>query len=240
MSNGIFSFAGTSGSGGDIPDIIKVSVEARAINRMDYDGETNVPVEITTTFRAVFDLEQLETGWARFSDTGPTFVMARIGDPVPPQPSEDFKPGYKVRIKLARECADPKKGGGDVREFSTNSRYLRDSMSELYTLYKSGEQPGKLPVVSLREWKKEVTVSKKFPSKTFYRPIWQIDAWVGRPVDMPLTKGGGFVDRGDGVEKRTVPNGGGVTPPSTGSTVVPPPAAKQPEPAMASVDDDFG
>jgi hypothetical protein len=232
MADGIFGFAGgnSGNGGGDFLDIIKVSVEARMINRMDYDGTSNMPYEITDKFKAVFDMEQLQVGWAKFSETGPSFAMSSIeGGAVPACPAEDYKAGFKCTIKLGKECADPNKTGGDIREFATNSRYLRDSMSELWEAYKAERQPGKLPVVRLKEWKKETTVSKKFPSKTFFRPIWEIVSWVDRPADLPLKPASDL--------RQSAQHPAQASAPSTGSTVVGAPAAKQPELADA---DDFG
>src|SRR3954466_8679491 len=101
----IFDFAGGSGNGGeDFPDIIKVSVESRSIVRMDYDGTANMPTEITEGFKAVFDLENLETGWVMMSTAGPNVALAKIGDVVPPRPSDEHKAGFRVLVKLPPSC----------------------------------------------------------------------------------------------------------------------------------------
>lgn len=229
MASSIFSFAGASGSGGDFPDIIKVSVETRRITREDYDGE-KTSTEITDGFKCVMDLENLELGWVMFSSAGPAFAVAKIGDPVPPRPTEDYKPGFRVMLKLAKES------GGDVRELSSNSRIMRDSLGDLYSEFLAKREGDKLPVVTLARWQEEKIDGKgKFPSKTFFRPVWQIAGWAPRPSDLQ------YVPRGAPapVSATAAAINGAGAPPATGSTRVDPPKAA-PQPAMAGGEDDFG
>lgn len=228
-----FGFSTEPSAGGDFLPIIKYDARAGRIFRMDridVGGQfTNSPVDITSSFKALADFENIETGWINFATGGaPDFRLVPMGDALPIKPSDQHKNGVRVMLKLSKEC------GGDkpIREVAGVAKAFLAGLEQAYTLYQTekGANPGKLPVLAL-----ETTTPIKSGSgdkqSTNYQPKFKIVGWAPRGDLVFVPKGGGFVDRGDGVEKRTV------TPPSTGSTKVDPPAVKQPEMADA---DDFG
>jgi hypothetical protein len=234
MSANPFGFS-TETSSGDFLPICKYDARAGRIfrvDRMDVGGQfSNEPVDITQSFKALFDLENGETGWISFAGPRPDFRLVPIGTPLPPQPpgvDEKGKPlysnGLRFMLKLTKDC------GGDkpVREIAGTARVFTNGMQNLYLQYlaEKDANPGKLPIVTLE---KAIPVSTGTGDRksTNYQPVFKITGWAPRGDLVFQPKGGAAPS----------PSAASATPPSTGSTRVEPPAAKQPE--MAETDD-FG
>jgi len=213
-------------SGGNFLPIVKFDCRAGRMFRRDRANGENSDIDITRSFKAVIDLENLETGWMNF-DTGgaPEFAMAIFGkSAVPDKPSDKHRLGVRLIMKLHKDC------GGDVREFAGNAKSLVRGVDGLHDAYLAGvkENPGKLPVVVLED-ATPITTGEGARKSTNYAPVFKITNWVARPEDLvheprsssaaPAASSGAS-------------NAG--SPPSTGSTRVPPPA-----PALAA-EDDFG
>lgn len=225
----------TASSGGNADIIAHVKFDARAgrISRPDrtmngagqYESNST---DITQTFRAVFDMENIEVGWFHFAaGVAPVSVLVPHGHPIPPKPTPDFKQGARVMLKLGNEC------GGDVREMTGSSGAFVRGFDALHDDYLAGVKanPGMLPVVKLASANPVKSGSGQHTS-TNYEPHFEIVGWVPRPADLVF-----------------VPKAGGAAPavaspsvapqsyaPSTGSTQVGPPPAKAPQPALS----DFG
>src|SRR5262245_31564394 len=111
----------SNGGGENIVPFIKYNARAGRISRTDRVEEagnfTNLETDITDNFRAVFDFENMEVGWMRFSaGVAPEFVLAKFGEKMPDEPAGDnWRQGVRLMLKLAQEC------GGDVRELAGNS-----------------------------------------------------------------------------------------------------------------------
>jgi hypothetical protein len=174
-------------------------------------------VDITDTFKAIVDIASVKTGWMNF-DTGgaPDKRFIPSGVDRGAAPSDKFKWGAEILLKLSKEC------GGDVRSLSSNSFMVVKSLSELHDAFLIGarENQGRLPVVTL-----ETSLPQKGAHGTNYKPVFKIVGWAARPSDLP---------GGDGATVAPVKTAA----PSTGSTPVGAPAAKAKQPEMA--DDDFG
>jgi hypothetical protein len=128
---------------------------------------------ITDDFRAVFDLENLQHGWIKFSQgAAPDMKMVAVGEDAGDAPSEDHKEGIRLIVKMDGML------GGDVREFLSTSLAVWNSISELHDKYLDGvaEHSFELPVVDLVESRK---------SEKAYTPVFQITSWVPRPDDLP-------------------------------------------------------
>lgn len=143
------------------------------------DWETNKE-EITNGFTAVMDLENIQVGWILYNTAAaPSYQMVKLGEPMPPKPSEKHKQGFLMELKLG------KSSGGEHRTFSHTAKVVLGPIDTLHTEYEAGKKdnPGKLPVVSLV---KTVSVTSGSGDKksTNYSPVFQIDKWVDRPAEL--------------------------------------------------------
>ncbi len=215
-------------TGGDFLPIIKYDSRAGRIFRVDRGDGVSTPVDITRSFKALFDFEAVEVGYILFSAGGaPAFSMVPYGAAMPPKPTPDYKQGIRLHVKLAPAC------GGDVRELAgTANAFLRgiNAVHDEY-LRLAPANPGKLPVLTLQD---TIAVESGGGTKksTNYQPVFAIAGWAPRPADMPLATAGAAV------------NGNGAHAPAPAPTRAPPPA---PPPAQstndrnrASNEDDFG
>jgi hypothetical protein len=168
----------------DAPSIIPtIKIDARSGRVMRADREqdssgkwvTRQTDIATDDFEAIFDLENTEVGWMAFTGGKPDFHMKRAGADIGEPPSKDHKEGFRVRMKLQNGAGD------DVREFSSTSKVIWQSLDELHTEYLEEvvKQKGKLPVVGIAEMAR-VAIG----SGTYYRPVFEITSWVKRPSDL--------------------------------------------------------
>ncbi|MBA2525935.1 MAG: hypothetical protein H0V18_09165 [Pyrinomonadaceae bacterium] len=206
-----------SGGDGDIVPYVKYDSRAGRISRDDRtqspDGNYgNDIVDITSSFKAVIDMENIEIGFFLFT-TGAALQMqvVPIGQVMPQKPAgEGWKQGARVMMKLHKSC------GGDVREMSGNAASFLRGFDELHTAYEAGKaaNPGKLPIVVLKS-AQPVTTGQGARKSTNYQPVFEITGWAPRPVDLV------FVSKAAG-HKTELPPAVGINaaPPSTGSTQV--------------------
>lgn len=215
-----------SSGGGNFLPIIKFDARAGRVFRSDRsqgsDGMySTTPTDITRSFKAVMDMENVEVGYINFATGGaPSFVLVPLGDPMPQNPGEGYKQGFRIELKLHADC------GGDVREFSSCAKVVLKGFDLLHDAYVAGEKenPGKLPVVVLKD---TIAVTSEGKQKsTNYQPVFEIVGWTARPRDWTHTPRAKVVQTNPAPAK---------APPATGSTQVSAPAAKQP--AMADADD---
>jgi len=209
-----------SATGGDIIPVCKYNAKAGRWARVDRENNTNEEVDITRTFKAVFDLENVQTGWISFvAGQAPDFDVVTYPDTHPQRtaPTANHKSGVRILVKLGKEC------GGDVREIASVSKAFLRGMDELHDAYLAGVKanPGKLPVVIMSETIPIVSEGKGQKS-TNYCPKFEIVQWAPRPVDLEA-------------QPRPAASAGrpANTPPSTGSTKATPPA-------NTADDDEFG
>lgn len=143
------------------------------------EWETNKE-EITNGFTAVMDLENIQVGWILYTTAAaPSYSMVKLGETLPARPSEKHKQGFLMELKLGNAS------GGEHRTFSHTAKVVLGPVDELHTAYEAGKKDnhGKLPVVSLV---KTVSITSGSGDKksTNYSPVFQIDRWVDRPVEM--------------------------------------------------------
>jgi hypothetical protein len=207
------------GAGGeDFLPVVKYNAKAGRWLRVDRsdDGKTYDDVDITKTFKAVFDFEYVQTGHISFaSGKAPDFAVATIGERVPGPPTENHKPGIRILVKLGKDC------GGDVRELASVAKAFIRGMDQLHDDYLAGVKanPGKLPVVVMSDTTAIVSEGKQQKS-TNYVPVFEIVSWVPRPVDLVNSPRAAST-----VAAAPAASSGG-SPPSTGSTRAAPPANK--------------
>ena len=205
----------SGGGGGDFLPIIKYDARAGRIFRVDREDGVSTAVDITRNFKAVFDFENVETGWIKFvAGTAPEFIMAPFGGAFPERPSAEHKQGMRLCVKLSAET------GGDCRELAGTSGAFLGGIDALHDLYVEGlrSNPGKLPVVALDD---TVSIESGSGTKksTNYRPVFSIVAWVSRPKDL--------VPNSRAAAPAASPSQKSA-PPSTGSSRAEPPARKAP------------
>jgi hypothetical protein len=215
-----FDDVGGNGAGGaDFLPIVKYDARSGRMARIDREGGESHSHDISRTFKAVFDFENLEGGYIRFAaGMAPDFRVARLadGDPIA-NPGDGYKKGVRVLVKLAKDC------GGDVRELASNARAFVKAAKKLYGEYLEGvkKNAGKLPVVAMNDSYAE-TSGEGATKSTNYVPVFEITGWVSRPDDLVYQARS---SSGSSSESFTAP----ASPPSTGSTRVSAPSA-----------DDFG
>jgi hypothetical protein len=188
------------------------------VERVDVGGtfETQKMEIRDNEFSAVFDLENIEVGWAYFAaGSAPSIHLAKLGSAIPARPDQDHKQAFKVKIVLSKACA----GTGDqLRELMSSANSVRGAMDKLHDDFVAGSavNPGKLPAVKV---KAVIPVTNKHG--TNYTPDFEIVGWVDRPAilsDAPAP---------------SAPAPRAAAPPSTGST------APTAQPVNADADD-FG
>jgi hypothetical protein len=221
----VFGFSTEPSTGGDFLPIVKYDARAGRLFRMDRvdtgNGFANDAVDITSTFKAMVDFENVEVGWINFpAGSAPHFALVPMGTQLPAKPSEQHKNGVRFMLKLAKDCGGEK----PIREIAGTSKAFLSGIEAAFTAYQAQKaaNPGKLPVLTL-----EKTTPIKSGSgdrqSTNYQPTFKISGWAPRG-DLAFQP------------KMSAPAPVAVTPPTTGSTVVAPPA---PQPVLAGADD-FG
>lgn len=242
---GIFGFSTESSSGGDFLPVLRYDARAGRFFRDDRvdtgNGFVTEAVDVTTGFKAIFDLENVEVGWIKFArGSAPDFQLVPMGKNIGDRPSDLHKNGVRFMVKLAKDV------GGDkpVREIAGTSRAFLSALEALYHDYESARavNDGRLPVVTL-EGTMPIKSGQGATQSTNYMPRFKIVGWTSRgdlvfvpkaPQAVngkPVTSIGGPAALSS---VAAVPN----VPPSTGSTRVDPP--KPVEPALVGADDDFG
>jgi hypothetical protein len=201
-----------------------VKYDARAGRWFRVDGKDSV-VDISNGFTAVFDLAQIDIGWALFAaGAPPSTSFARVPAQMPPQPSPDHKRSVRLMLKLSKSA------GGDVRELLTQAGIVMAAIDQLHDAYMAAPEAreGKLPVVACPSTEAVTQAMSGGAKSTNYKPVPQIVNWVPRPADLPLTSGPTPV-----AVAAPAPV---VAPPATGAKVATPPVAK-PAAAPAVTDD---
>jgi hypothetical protein len=214
----VFGFS-TAPSAGDFPPICKYDARSGRMFRIDRTEKNgnfeNVAVDITASFKAIVDFENLKVGPMLFaSGTAPDFNLVTIGEELPALPSPKHKHGVRLMIKLAKDCS----GDKPIREMAGTSKAFLSGVEAVYTQYlaEKDNHPGKLPAIDL-EKTTPVRSGTGDRSSTNYQPTFKIVGWA---------------PRGDLLAVAAPPDGG---PPATGSTQVEAPRADE----TVSIDD-FG
>jgi hypothetical protein len=227
--NNVFGFSTAPSSGGDFTPIIKYDARAGKFYLVDRvntgNGFESQAVDITANFKAIVDLENVETGWIDFPPgSAPDFKLVPIGKELPDKPSAKHKNGIRLMLKLSNGCAGE---SPPVRELAGTSKAFLSGAEALYEDYlqKKTANPDKLPVVVL-EKVTPIKTGRGAKSSTNFQPTFSIVGWASRG---DLT----FVPRA-APPNQGPPMASGATPPSTGSTRAQAPSQEE---AMA---DDFG
>ena len=95
----------TQGSvGGEFLPIVKFDCRAGRMFRRDRENGENTDVDITKSFKAVMDLDNIEVGWIDF-DTGgaPSFALGPIGQE-PERPTKSTKRACVSLLSLQKNA----------------------------------------------------------------------------------------------------------------------------------------
>jgi hypothetical protein len=188
------------------------------------NGFANDAVDITASFKAIVDFENIEVGWIDFpAGAAPNFALVPMGNQLPDRPSPRHKNGVRFVLKLAKDCG----GAKPIREIAGTSKAFLSGIEAVFTAYQAEKaaNAGKLPVIVLEKTTPIKSGSGEKQS-TNYQPTFKISGWAPR---------GDLVFQAKG--HAAPASSPGQTPPATGSTKVDPPGQKQTEMAGA---DDFG
>jgi hypothetical protein len=223
----VFGFSTEPSAGGDFMPILKYDARAGRLFRVDRNdtgsGFVSDPVDITSSFKAIVDFENIEVGWIDFPPgSAPSFALVPMGAALPERPSPRHKNGVRFILKLSKDCG----GAKPIREIAGTSKAFLSGVEAAYTDYQKDKaaNAGKLPILTLEKTTPIKSGSGEKQS-TNYQPTFRISGWAPRG-DLQFTPKTG-----------AAPQPRAATPPETGSTRVDPPAPKQPEMAAAG---DFG
>lgn len=170
-----------NGGTGDIIPIIKYDAKAGDFIRVDREqtasGEwVKNQSELQLPTKVIMDFANVETGWLSFDSGAPNFHMVKLGQPMPPKPSDQHKMAFRVRLY--------NKDLG-LREMSSQAKTVIREMDALHNEFEAqaGSNPGKVPVVTIAGTK-AVTVNTPQGESRFKVPDWSITEWVDRPEGM--------------------------------------------------------
>lgn len=202
----------TGSNGADFLPIVVYDARAGRLFKVERtqtaSGWESNRVDITNPPPAfAIDFGTIEVGWITFSATGPDFKMVPLGKPLPPQPTKDYKQGF--RVKISGRVVD------GIREFSHTAKCVLTAIDSLHIRYEAAPEAaaGKIPVVKLTGTAQIVTTGPQGKT-TNYAPVFDIIAWTDRAPEM-------------GERTTAIPSGASASPqPPAGH--VPPPAAKEP------------
>lgn len=170
-----------TGGGGDIIPIVKFDAKAGDFIRVDRaqnaSGEWEKSnIEMSLPLSVVMDMAEIETGWLSFDSGAPDFKMVKVGEQMPPKPTDNHKQAFRVRL-FGSELG--------LREFSSQAKTVIREMDALHNQFEAdrGNNPGKLPVVTI-SGTKTITVSTPQGENRFKVPEWSITSWADRPAGM--------------------------------------------------------
>lgn len=228
----VFGFSTEPSAGGDFLPIVKYDARAGRLFRVDRtdsgNGFVTDAVDITASFKAIVDFENVEVGWIDFpAGSAPHFALVPMGSQLPDRPSLRHKNGVRFLLKLAKDCG----GAKPVREIAGTSKAFLSGVEAIFNTYQAEKaaNAGKLPVIVL-EKTTPIKSGSGDKQSTNYQPTFRISGWAPRGDLVFQPKGASAP-----AQQQTTQAAG--TAPSTGSTRVDPP--KQAAPEMAGADD-FG
>jgi hypothetical protein len=164
-------------SGGDFTPHIRY-MASTASWKMSAEGG---PVDFSFDKLAVFDLEQIQTGWCAIAEgVAPEWVMDESLSVPAPKPNGDreWKRGFRFNIFSKAMFGDE-----PVREFGTSGTGACKGVEALYAEYESGlaANKGKVPVVKFAG-----AVPTKIGKGNTNIPTLELTKWADRPGDLPI------------------------------------------------------
>jgi hypothetical protein len=148
--------------------------------------------DVTDSFRAIFDMANLQKGWLDFPKGAPpvaVLVPAGAEHDAGEPPNDNFKEGLRLLVKM---------NDGEVREVLSTAVAFWNGIDALHNDYMAGvvDHPGELPIVILKGTRENRTANG-----TSFVPIFAIVDWVMRPPELPLAG----IPMGTAATKPTLP-----------------------------------
>jgi hypothetical protein len=151
-----------------------IFLQDRVLGPNGYETEQR---DVTEGFRAIFDLEQVERGWIYYpKGAPPNLIMVPAGEDPGEAPSKDHKEGIRLTLKMLSVAGD------SVRELQSTSLAMWAAVDALHTAWanQAADHPNEVPIVELTD-----VIETKTPNGSSFTPVFEIDGWVPRPIDMP-------------------------------------------------------
>lgn len=170
------AFMSNPAAGGSFTPYVKYN--AKAGRWYTKEDEPDAEEFEVTDMTAVFDMDNLQTGWFLFN---PGVAPEKTMDPslaeAAPQPSDKHKRGFQLN-------AFSEKNLHGMREFSSTAGTVIGAMNTLHDQWEAGKaaNPGKLPVVKCTG-----VVGETNKHGTNYRPTLEVVAWADKPAEMAGT-----------------------------------------------------
>lgn len=208
----------SGGGGGDFTIYVKYNAKA---GRWYTKGDApDSPEYEVTDMTAVFDFNQLQTGWFLFeAGIAPDKTLDEALGQAGAKPSDRHKRGFQILLFSGKNL-------GGVREFSSTAGVVIDAMNQLHDAYMAAPEhaAGKLPVVKCAS-----VLPVALKHGTNYQPVFQIVQWVDVPAELASVGGAKTATPAQPQQPTTPPAAATHAPPPAASA--PPP--KQPETAAA-------
>ena len=131
--------------------------------------------DVTSEFEAIFDLKNIQRGWARFpKGAAPELTLVPAGEDPGEAPTDEHKECVRVLFQMAAQL------GGEVRELLSTSRGVWNGLDDLHDKYLAdvNVHPEQQPIVKLARVK-EIRVG----AATIFVPVFEIIGWMPRPPD---------------------------------------------------------
>lgn len=161
----------TGSHGGQFYDKLRFNAQGGVWFMKSQDGEKRFP----NGFKAVFDMENLQTGWSKWNGKYPDFVADPSLEEAAPKPlqGEDEEDKWKRGFKL---LAFSKDMFGGTLEFMHTARTVTAAFNTLYSDYEAQAKAGMLPVIAVDADPEKIG--------DYYGPTWKIEKMMPRPPEM--------------------------------------------------------
>lgn len=141
-------------------------IPAKSFFLRDTDGKTTFDGFSTGV---VLDIDNMQTGWCHSDGTpgtAPDWRMNKTISRFEPQPGDDFKKGFKMRVAI---------GGGKTASWDQAGAAAWNAFCGIVTAL-ADQPPGKLPLVKIAG-----TKLQQFKRGSTVEPILEVVKWVDRP-----------------------------------------------------------
>jgi len=167
------AFMQAPSGGGDFVPYVKYNAKAgRWYTKKDEQGAPEFEV---TNMTAIFDMDNLRTGWFDFPAGGtPDKQFDPSLSQAAPRPSDKHKRGFQLNAFSEANLLG-------LREFSSTAGVVIEAMNALHDqwLANHAANPGKVPVVKCSG---VLPITSKHG--TNYQPVLEIVAWAERPTEL--------------------------------------------------------
>ena len=153
--------------GGQFYDKLRFNAQGGVWYMKSGDDETR----FNDGFQAVFDMENLQTGWSRFNGSFLDFIADPSLETPAPKPAEESEEDRWKRSFKVLAYSDKTFGG--VVEFMHQAKTVTAAFNDLYSQYEAKKKNGKLPVVEVNGSPKKVG--------DYYAPDWAVAKMADRP-----------------------------------------------------------